>query len=115
MVNGPTINLTRLTTSGLGCVLGSLITGKIMDRDYRREAARYCKEHNLPKNTELRQQHYPDFPIERARLRSVYLLNAVFVISTALYGTAVEWHIAIPLLLQFFGTPEACCSLSLTR
>lgn len=88
---------------GLGCVLGSLITGKIMDRDYKREANRYRKEHSIPLSTELKQQNFPDFPIERARLRSVYLLNAMFVVSTALYGTAVEWHIAIPLVLQFFG------------
>jgi hypothetical protein len=74
-----------------------------MDRDYKREERRYRKEHDLPESTELKQQDFPDFPIERARLRSVYLLNAVFVISTALYGTAVEWHIAIPLVLQFFG------------
>jgi hypothetical protein len=74
-----------------------------MDRDYKREAKRYRIERNIPDGTELTQQDFPDFPIERARLRSVYLLNAIFVISTALYGTAVEWHIAIPLILQFFG------------
>jgi hypothetical protein len=75
-----------------------------MDRDYRREAMKYRKENNLPEDTELKQQHYPDFPIETARLRSVYLLAAFFVVATAVYGFAVEWHIAIPLTLQFIST-----------
>ena len=74
-----------------------------MDRDYAREAAQYCTERNIPKDTELKHQEFPDFPIEHARLRSVFVLNAVFVMSTALYGQAVEWHIAIPLTLQFLG------------
>lgn len=87
----------------MGCVLGSLITGKVMDRDYKKEAARYIEEHDLPKNTELKQQNYPDFPIERARLRSVYFLNGIFVIATAVYGFSVEWHIAFPLILQFIS------------
>ncbi|KAE9979402.1 hypothetical protein EG328_000887 [Venturia inaequalis] len=87
--------------NGLGCVLGSLITGKLMDRDYKKEAARYCGARNLPKETELKQQKYPDFPIERARLRSVYFLNGAFVVATAVYGFSVEWHISVPLILQF--------------
>ncbi|QDS73084.1 hypothetical protein FKW77_000172 [Venturia effusa] len=87
--------------NGLGCVLGSLLTGKLMDRDYKKEAERYVEEHSLPKDTELKQRKYPDFPIERARLRSVYLLNCMFVIATGVYGYSVEWHIAVPLILQF--------------
>ncbi|TID25600.1 MFS general substrate transporter [Venturia nashicola] len=90
-----------LTHQGFGCVLGSLITGKLMDRDYKKEAVRYTKEHALPEDIEPKQQNYPDFPIERARLRSVYFLNGIFVIATGVYGFSVEWHIAIPLILQF--------------
>jgi hypothetical protein len=74
-----------------------------MDRDYKREAANYIIEHDLPKGTELKQQNYPDFPIERARLRSVYVLNSLFVVATGVYGFSVEWHIAIPLVLQFIS------------
>jgi len=75
-----------------------------MDRDYARAARQYCVENHLPEDAELNQQKFPDFPIERARLRTVFLLNIVFVMSTALYGSAVEWHIAIPLTLQFLST-----------
>ncbi|TLD37716.1 MFS general substrate transporter [Venturia nashicola] len=69
--------------------------------DIVKEAVRYTKEHALPEDIELKQQNYPDFPIERARLRSVYFLNGIFVIATGVYGFSVEWHIAIPLILQF--------------
>jgi multidrug resistance protein len=89
--------------NGIGCVLGSLITGKLLDRDYKKEASKYRAEHGVSEETELEQEEFPDFPIERARLRSVFVLNAVFVVSIALYGMSVEWHIAIPLILQFFG------------
>jgi hypothetical protein len=74
-----------------------------MDRDYEKETARYLKERDLPEGTEIKQQDFPDFPIERARLRSVYVLNALFVAATAFYGFSVEWHIAIPLVLQFIS------------
>jgi hypothetical protein len=74
-----------------------------MDRDYKKEAANYIEENDLPKDTELKQQNYPDFPIERARLRSVYVLNGLFVVATAVYGFSVEWHIAFPLILQFIS------------
>jgi hypothetical protein len=74
-----------------------------MDRDYAWELAQYCMERDIPKDMEIKQQEFPDFPIERARLRSVFVLNAVFVLSTVFYGQAVEWHIAIPLALQFLG------------
>jgi hypothetical protein len=91
---------------GIGCVLGSLVTGKLMDRDYARELAQYREERDIPKDLDLKQQDLPDFPIERARLRSIYVLNAIFVLSTAWYGQAVEWHIAIPLTLQFLGRQQ---------
>jgi hypothetical protein len=74
-----------------------------MDRDYKKEAAKYIEEHDLPDGTELKQQSYPDFPIERARLQSVYVLNGLFVVATAIYGFSVEWNIAFPLVLQFIS------------
>jgi hypothetical protein len=100
---------------GIGCVLGSLITGKVMDRDYKREARLYRERNDLAEDTELKQQTYPDFPIERARLRSVYVLNAFFVVATAVYGFAVEWHIAIPLTLQFISTFSYLLSLQIEQ
>jgi len=89
--------------NGIGCVLGSLITGKIMDRDYKREAAMYRRKRGLPDDMELKQQEHPGFPIEKARLRSTYFLLAVFTAATGVYGFSVEWNLAVPLALQFLS------------
>jgi hypothetical protein len=88
---------------GLGCVLGSLVTGKLMDRDYKREAQQYRLKHGLQDDVKLKQQDFPDFPIEQARLRSTYLLASVFVVATFIYGFSVEWIIVFPLTLQFLS------------
>jgi hypothetical protein len=74
-----------------------------MDRDYKTEADRYRRENNIPEGTELKQQDFPEFPIERARLRRVYILAISFAIATGVYGFSVEWFIAIPLTLQFIS------------
>jgi hypothetical protein len=87
--------------AGLGCVTGSLVTGKLMDRDYRIAATAYKNQHALADETELKQQTYPDFPLERARLANVWWLLILFSVSTGVYGFAVEWHIAVPLTMQF--------------
>jgi MFS transporter len=57
----------------LGCILGSLITGKLMDRDYKREAETYLEKHNFPADAGLKQQDFADFPIQEAKLKSVYI------------------------------------------
>lgn len=85
-------------------MLGSLITGKLMDRDYKREAKAYREKHFLQENVKLKQQDFPDFPIEKARLKSTYALTSVFIVATAVYGFSVEWIIAIPLTLQFISS-----------
>jgi len=74
-----------------------------MDRNYRKEATAYKQEHGLPEDTELKQQAYPDFPLERARLTNTWWLLGLFSASTAVYGFSAEWHIAIPLTMQFIG------------
>jgi len=72
-----------------------------MDRAYKKEAKKYRDDNNLSKDTELRQQLYPDFPLEKARLGHMWWLSLLFAIATGIYGFSVEWNIAIPLTLQF--------------
>ncbi|KAF1988093.1 MFS general substrate transporter [Aulographum hederae CBS 113979] len=87
--------------NGLGCVAGSFATGFLMDRDYKRYAAAYRREHSLPDNVELEQRTFPDFPLEKSRLCHTWWLVGLFCSATAVYGWSVEWNIAIPLTLQF--------------
>ncbi|KAF2673922.1 MFS general substrate transporter [Microthyrium microscopicum] len=87
--------------NGIGCMSGSFIIGKIMDSDYAKAATQFRQLHSLPAETELKQHIYPSFSIERARLKSTWWLLAMFCIATGLYGFALQWHMAVPLTLQF--------------
>lgn len=84
---------------GLGCLLSSYFTGKVLNRDYRLTS----KAHNFVID-ELRGDNLSNFPIEKARLRSVPYLIALCAVSITGYGWSVdrEMNILVPLTLQFF-------------
>jgi len=84
---------------GIGGVLAAYTTGKLLDRDYIRTAKRY----NLPvdkSTTDL-----SNFPIEQARLLSVFPLLVISTAATVGSGWALNQHtfIAVPLVLTFFS------------
>lgn len=93
--------------AGLGCVMGSYITGRRLDHDFSTTAAQYRREHNIPATVELNakaaSRSLQDFPIEHARLRSVWWHTAMFCASTAGYGFSLSTHLVVPLLLQFLS------------
>jgi MFS family permease len=73
--------------NGLGCVLGSLSTGRLLDQSFKSVEEQYKKERrvstvNIKKDRE--------FPFERARLPMVPYFSIAFVISMALYGPSFE-------------------------
>lgn len=83
---------------GFGCVLGSLIGGRLLDRDYRILARKRGF-------SEKEQGKLPlDFPIYWARLRTVWIHSGVVQIITIIYGwiLSIHSHMAVPLTLQFF-------------
>ncbi|PKS06157.1 hypothetical protein jhhlp_007474 [Lomentospora prolificans] len=97
--------------NGVGSILGTLVTGKILDFDYRR----IKKQHeSLPNADEL------DFPIEKARLRLVPIFSLLQCMSIALFGWTVQFpnkvHIAIPIISTFVtgGTAISMVSLATT-
>ncbi|CCX34920.1 Similar to Probable transporter AQR1; acc. no. P53943 [Pyronema omphalodes CBS 100304] len=89
--------------NGLGCVIGSFVTGRLLDLSYRSAANKFRNAQSPPidVDVELTQQKYPDFPLEHARLVHTWWLAFVFCACTAAYGWTVEYAIAIPLILQF--------------
>lgn len=88
--------------NGAGCVLGSYITGRIMDRDYKIIEERYIKENNLEEGTSIDEKNRADnFPIECARMRSLWWILILFTCSIAGYGWTLNSSIAVPLILQF--------------
>jgi MFS family permease len=89
--------------NGFGCVLGSTLTGHLMDHDYNRTESEYRKEKGIADDIKLNKKAFVDFPIERSRLRSIWWIVLVFIATTALYGFSLSLNqITLSLLLQLF-------------
>jgi MFS family permease len=105
----PEYQLSQLQTglvflpNGAGCVLGSILTGYLMDHDYKHYETIYRTTHSMPADTPLAKPDLHDFPFERSRLRNAWWLITIFVLATSAYGFSLLLSIiAIPLTLQFF-------------
>ncbi|KAH7419053.1 major facilitator superfamily domain-containing protein [Cadophora sp. MPI-SDFR-AT-0126] len=100
--------------NGAGCVAGSYLTGQLMDRDYKTIEARYRSEKGINADAPLKKKELIDFPIEESRLRNVWWIVLLFIVTTALYGFSLKFNlIAIPLALQFFIAYTATAVFSL--
>ncbi|KAH6633844.1 major facilitator superfamily domain-containing protein [Chaetomium sp. MPI-SDFR-AT-0129] len=95
--------------NGAGCILGSYLTGKILDRDYRTVEAQYRLDKGLPADAPVSSKKTADFPVSQARLRSAWYQVLIFVASIGGYGYAITSPVlgtspsgmAVPLVLQF--------------
>lgn len=94
--------------NGLGCVLGSLCTGRLLDASFKDVEAKYKEDRGI---SAINLKRDRDFPFERARLPLVPWFSIAFVITTLLYGPSFELNdlhryapsnLAAPLILQFF-------------
>jgi MFS family permease len=76
--------------NGVGCMAGTLFTGKLLDMDYRR-----IKHHTAATTV--------DFPIERARLRTLWFWSAMQCSSTLVFGWTLDKHvhISVPIISTF--------------
>ena len=84
-------------------MIGSYVTGRIMDRDYRDVKERYRRQHHLGPDVKVDHYHYEDFPVEHARLRSVWWVALLSCVGVLLYGWLLRFPIAVPLVLQFLS------------
>ncbi|KAK3328787.1 major facilitator superfamily domain-containing protein [Apodospora peruviana] len=94
--------------NGAGCVLGSEVTGKLLDRDYKIIESQYRATHRLPADVPIDRKKLADFPVSRARLRSSWYLIILFVLAVGGYGFSIASPLlasrpgmALPLILQF--------------
>ncbi|EWZ81231.1 hypothetical protein FOWG_14796 [Fusarium oxysporum f. sp. lycopersici MN25] len=97
--------------NGVGSMVGTLITGKILNLDYRRFKARHdariassnTEDDVEPVNTRKAQEN--DFPLETARLRLVPLFSLLQCASILLFGWTIQYphrvHIAVPIVSTF--------------
>lgn len=83
--------------SGLGGAIAAYLTGKLLDYDYRIAARRYSVSAESMNGLS-------NFPMEKARLRSVFLFIIINSVATTGYGWALacNTHIAVPLIMLFF-------------
>lgn len=76
--------------NGVGCIIGTLTTGKFLDYDYNRFKTK------LSGSAE-------DFPLEKARLRSIWLWGPLQIASVLVFGWTLEYsiHLSVPIICTF--------------
>lgn len=97
--------------NGFGSMVGTLVTGRVLDMDYRRvKAGHEAKGHQ--EDAEVRRgQAQPlvvsqeECPIEKARLRLVPLFSVIQCLSIIAFGCSIHYaprvHIAVPIITTF--------------
>lgn len=77
--------------NGFGAVIGTILTGKFLDMDYARIKTNYTGASE-------------DFPLEYARLRTVWLFTGIQCASILVFGWTLQYHvhIAVPIICTMF-------------
>lgn len=104
-LNTTDIGLCFLTIGG-GSVVGSIVTGKVLDREYRSVKASYEKKLLAQGRTvESINIKDEDFPVEVARFRSMPIYLGILAAACIGYGWCLEKavNLAGPLILLFLG------------
>lgn len=89
-------------STGVGMIVGSTITGKLLDLEYARMKRNGCMAENADSGGQSDARNTVNFPIEQARLRMVPWLLLGFVGSVIGWGWCIQTKssIAGPLILQ---------------
>ncbi|KUJ13443.1 MFS general substrate transporter [Mollisia scopiformis] len=76
--------------NGAGCIIGTLTTGKFLDFEYKR-----CQK-SFDGSPE-------DFPLEKARLRTLWLWSFLQLASVLVFGWTLQYkiHISVPIICTF--------------
>lgn len=83
--------------NGAGSMIGTLVTGKILDSDYRRVKAKYSAQSTDGEGND------DNFPLEKARLRLVPIFSLLQCMSVILFGWTIQFrvHISVPIVSTF--------------
>lgn len=104
--------------NGIGNVVGSIVNGRLLDRDMQRAEADYRRAKKIPDKQQLKPKQCPDFPLERARLAKIPILVGSFVTFTAGYGVsylsepADTDDLITQLVMQFFMAATSAAVLN---
>lgn len=76
--------------NGVGCIMGTLTTGKFLDYDYRRMKKNYTGSEE-------------SFPLEHARLRTIWLWAGLHCASVLIFGWTLDKkiHMSVPIVCTF--------------
>jgi MFS family permease len=94
--------------NGLGCVAGSLVTGRLLDRQFKELEAEYRSRSDL--NAEANISNRSDLPVVRSRMKLMPHFSIGLILCLGFYGPSFEFNdlrkhymgnLAAPLLLQF--------------
>ncbi|PYI07045.1 MFS general substrate transporter [Aspergillus sclerotiicarbonarius CBS 121057] len=104
--------------NGVGSMIGTLVTGKILDADYRRVKASYEASFDGEQgNDSIQSNRDDDFPLEKARLRLVPVFAISQCLSIILFGWTIQYPhkvpIAIPIISTFITSWTAVSTQSL--
>jgi MFS family permease len=100
--------------NGAGCVAGSYLTGYLMDYDYKKVEAQYRMAKGISPTASLNKKELIDFPVEESRMRNIWWIIIIFVLTTGIYGYSLSLNnLVLPLILQFFIAYSATAVFSL--
>ncbi|KAK6533879.1 hypothetical protein TWF281_005226 [Arthrobotrys megalospora] len=91
---------------GAGGIISSILTGKIIDRDFQSVAKKAGIKVDRKKLEDMSK-----FPLEKARLKSIWYAMGLCIAATIPYGWTLSRrpHVAAPLVLQFIiGASNIC-------
>lgn len=98
--------------NGVGSMIGTLVTGRILDIDYRRVKAKHearireAAHLEGSSGTHVTISDEASFPLEEARLRLVPLFSVIQCLSILLFGWTIDYpqrvNIAVPIVSTFF-------------
>ena len=101
---------------GGGMLIGGVVIGKLLDADYQRVKRKTLQrleqdpEKKVAAEDVTKEEH---FPIEYARLRTMPVYLAIFVVATIGYGWCLHAKVSLagPLVLQIISKPVLRISL----
>ena len=88
--------------NGVGSMIGTLVSGKILDADYRRVQRAHEERHGA--EAAGSNPSVAPFPIEKARLRLVPLFSVFQCCSILLFGWTIQYPARIPIAIPIIST-----------
>jgi MFS family permease len=93
--------------NGVGSTTGTLITGRILDADFRRVKAQYDAEASSDpeqSNPNRDRDREDNFPLEKARLRLIPFFSLAQCLSILLFGWTIQYPNTVPLAIPIIST-----------